>query len=89
MDQPVHAFCNACWGCGRIDATLTPAITNRHGEKSMRHEQTTIRVLGLIAVTAAVTLLFRMNQRVQERKLLRADAVRKLRESGEHFAISG
>ena len=44
-----------------------------------------IRTLGLIAVTAAVTLLFRLNQRVQERKVLRKDAVRKLRESGEHF----
>ncbi|HUQ47372.1 MAG TPA: hypothetical protein VM053_03890 [Gemmatimonadaceae bacterium] len=56
----------------------------------MRHaEQTTIRTVGLIAVAAAVTLIYRLNQRIQERRLLRKDAVRKLRESGEHFfAIS-
>ena len=52
--------------------------------------QTAMRTLGFLAVTAAVTLLFRLNQRVQERRQLRRDAVRKLRESGEHFfAILG
>ena len=53
-------------------------------------DQTAVRTLGFLAVTAAVALLFRLNHRVQERRLLRRDAVRKLRESGEHFyAIPG
>jgi hypothetical protein len=50
-------------------------------------DQTAVRALGLIAVTAAVTLLYRLNQRVQERQSLRHDAMRKLRESGEFFAV--
>ena len=51
-------------------------------------DQTAVRALGFLAVTAAVTLLYRLNQRVQERKSLRDDAMRKLRESGEFFAAA-
>ncbi len=48
-------------------------------------DETAIRTLGFLAVIAAVTLLFRLNQRVQARRLLRDDAVKKLSESGEFF----
>ena len=52
-------------------------------------DQMAIRAIGFLAVTAAVTLLFRLNKSFQRRRLLRRDAVRTLRESGEHFfAIS-
>lgn len=43
------------------------------------------QALGFLAVTAAVTLLFRLNYRVQQRRLMRANAYDKLRESGEFF----
>ncbi|MGE5749717.1 MAG: hypothetical protein ACM31F_07140 [Gemmatimonas sp.] len=52
----------------------------------MRHgDQTAVRALGFLAVTAAFTLLYRLNHRVQDRRLLRRDAYKKLRESGEFF----
>lgn len=48
--------------------------------------QKEIVILGFFALTAAIALLFRLSLRVRRRKLVREDAIKKLRASGEFLS---
>lgn len=48
--------------------------------------QKAIVTLGFFALTATVMLLFRLKLRVGRRRVMREDAVKTLRTSGEFFA---
>lgn len=48
-------------------------------------DQNGVMTLGFVALTATAVFLLRMGARAQRRRLMRDDAMRTLRESGEFF----